>query len=81
MDSPLVDLFGYMTIAGVLGSLAVWHYSRWHRRRSWIAEQEWNDAFQPSLPHVPKYPLPFGMDEIDPEPFAFGPEKRPNNDD
>jgi hypothetical protein len=79
MESPLIDLFAWLAIIGVLGGFVVYHYSKRHRDRAWQAETEWNDAFQPSLPHVPKYPVPFGMEEIDPQPFAFGPET--NNDD
>lgn len=74
MNPSVVTILAWLVIIFVVGSLAIWHYQRWHNQRAWVADEEWRKAFEPSRHHVAQYPVPDGW-EIDPEPHRIRPEK------
>lgn len=72
MTFTIGQLLAAIVIIATVGSLAIYHYSIWASRRAWIADQEWQQAFEPSRHLVEEYPIPESW-KIDPEPHRISP--------
>lgn len=72
MTFTIGQFMAAIVIVATVGSLAVYHYSLWANRRAWLADKEWQQAFEPSRLHVEEYPIPEAW-KIDPEPHRISP--------